>query len=96
METSDKKYILVTGEASIQGSEAWKEFRRDKIGASDVPTILGENPWETPNEFWKRRMNSVDIPENAAMKRGKELESGARSILNAATGKNKASENLGS
>lgn len=88
METSDKKYILVTGESAIQGSEAWKEFRRDKIGASDVPTILGNNPWETPLEFWKRRMMSVDIPETIAMKRGKELEGPAREILNQQTGKN--------
>lgn len=30
----------------IQGSQPWLDFRKDKIGASDYPTIIGKSPYQ--------------------------------------------------
>jgi len=65
--------------ALIQGSSEWKEFRRETIGASDAPIILGISPWKTPLELWEEKMGfrSGDEP-SWAMLRGIELEDTAR------------------
>lgn len=33
----------------------WLEYRKDGIGSSEVATILGLNPWETPYQLWRRK-----------------------------------------
>lgn len=33
----------------------WLEHRKSGIGSSEVATILGLNPWETPYQLWRRR-----------------------------------------
>ena len=85
---NNPKFIIVQGEESIQGSNAWKEFRKDKIGASDVATILGVNPWETPLEFFERRIHGIEKPKSAAMQRGNDLENEARRRINEKMGRN--------
>lgn len=82
------KFIVVEGEESVQGSDAWKAFRKDKIGASDIATILGVNPWETPLEFFIRKIHGIELPKNEAMQRGNDLEKEARRLVNEMTGKN--------
>ena len=32
----------------------WLEHRKSGIGSSEVATILGLNPWETPYQLWRR------------------------------------------
>jgi putative phage-type endonuclease len=55
--------------------EEWLEVRKGGIGSSEVATIVGLNPWETPYQLWRRK-TGLDAPkaENAAMRNGHHLE----------------------
>ena len=54
---------------------AWLEARTQGIGSSEVGTILGLNPFETPLQLWQRK-RGITAPqeENFAMKAGHYLE----------------------
>lgn len=68
------KYIYKQNELK-QRSEEWNLLRETKIGASIVPTILGQNKYEKPITLWKRKTGKLKPKEmNAAMRRGIELE----------------------
>jgi len=60
-----------------QGSEEWLEWRRTKIGASDAPIIMGENPYMKPEVLKMKKILGIEEEMNFFMKRGKELESEA-------------------
>lgn len=51
--------------------EQWLEARKLGIGASEVATVVGLNPYETPLELWQRKVG-IEPPkeETAAMRRG--------------------------
>ena len=53
----------------------WFKKRESGIGSSEVATIVGLNPWETPYQLWRRKIG-LDAPkqENFAMKAGHYLE----------------------
>lgn len=53
----------------------WLQHREQGIGSSEVATIVGLNPWETPYQLWRRK-KGLDAPqeENFAMKAGHYLE----------------------
>lgn len=55
--------------------EEWLNVRKSGIGSSEVATIVGLNPWETPYQLWRRKVG-IDAPkeENFAMKAGHYLE----------------------
>ncbi len=55
--------------------EEWLEVRKSGIGSSEVATIVGLNPWETPYQLWRRKVG-LDKPkeENFAMRAGHYLE----------------------
>ncbi len=55
--------------------EEWLRQRSFGIGSSDVATILGLNPFDTPYQLWRRK-TGIDPPkdENFAMKAGHYLE----------------------
>ena len=55
--------------------EEWLQLRGKGIGSSEVATIVGLNPWETPYQLWRRK-KGLDAPksENFAMKAGHYLE----------------------
>lgn len=62
-------------QTSANERERWLEERRHSIGASEVPTVLGLNPWDTPLQLALRKRG--DIPEKEeteAMWWGHELE----------------------
>lgn len=64
-----------------QGSDEWLAFRKNKIGASDLPAIMGVSPWTTPYQLWQ--MKTGRIPEKQmtqAMQRGHDLEPEARRL----------------
>lgn len=62
-----------------QGTEAWLEWRRSRITATDAGVILGLNPWTNPIELWKQKLQMVPpIQVNDRMNRGRELEPIAR------------------
>lgn len=62
--------------------QQWLEWRRDGIGSSDAPVIMGVSPWKTPYQLWNEKLNGdVTQFENAAMTRGKNLEEEARNYF---------------
>lgn len=62
-----------------QGSDEWLIWRKDKIGASDAPIIMGVSKWKTPYMLWLDKMSdSIDHKSSPAMERGIALEDKAR------------------
>ena len=54
----------------------WLEARKDGIGASEIGTILGVNPYDTPYQLWLRKTGQAPPTEdNFLMKAGHYLES---------------------
>lgn len=68
--------------------KAWLAEREQGIGSSEVGTILGLNPWETPYQLWRRKMG-IDPPkqENFAMRAGHYLEDAVSLFYSDETGK---------
>ena len=68
--------------------EEWLEIRKSGIGSSEVATIVGLNPWETPYQLWRRKVGiDPPKPENAAMRNGHHLEDAVSRMWNDATGR---------
>ncbi|MGN0207578.1 MAG: YqaJ viral recombinase family protein [Muribaculaceae bacterium] len=68
--------------------EEWLDIRKNGIGSSEVATIVGLNPWETPYQLWRRKVG-IDEPkqESAAMRNGHHLEDAVSRMWNDATGR---------
>lgn len=66
----------------------WLRHREKGIGSSEVGTILGLNPFETPYQLWRRK-KGIDAPkeENFAMRAGHYLEDAVSKFYADATGK---------
>lgn len=70
-----------------QGTPAWHAWRRDGIGASDAPAIMGECPWKSAERLLREKCGDPGGPrQNAAMARGARLEPEARRSYVASTG----------
>lgn len=67
--------------------EEWLKYRESGIGSSEVATILGLNPWETPYQLWRRKTGQ-DAPKEQtfAMKAGHYLEDAVSQFWHDATG----------
>lgn len=65
----------------------WLKYRESGIGSSEVATIVGLNPWETPYQLWRRKVG-FDAPkqENFAMKAGHYLEDAVAQFWHDETG----------
>ena len=62
-----------------QNTAEWQQFRKNKIGASDAPIIMGVSPWCTPFQLWQRKLGLIDEQkQNKSMTRGHDLEEKAR------------------
>jgi putative phage-type endonuclease len=71
-----------------QGTDDWRNWRHNGIGASDAATIMGENPFKTAIQLLKEKQKtSPDFHENEAMARGTALEPEARKQYIARTGR---------
>jgi len=71
-----------------QGSNEWREWRHNGIGASDASTIMGENRFKSASQLLnEKRGPAQDYGQNAAMARGTELEPEARRLYIEKTGK---------
>jgi putative phage-type endonuclease len=69
-------YVIVDLE---QGTREWRNWRKQGIGASDAPVIMGENPWKKADQLLSEKLNKEDKDfQNAAMARGTALEPEAR------------------
>lgn len=62
-------------------------LRKNYIGASDAPIIMGASPWRTPLQLYREKLG-IDGPqkENEHMKRGNSLEDEARQKFTKSTG----------
>ena len=54
--------------------EEWLEFRRNTIGGSDVPAILGWSPYATREDVRAEKLKGHTKPDSKAMQRGRLLE----------------------
>jgi putative phage-type endonuclease len=62
-----------------QSTEEWLSWRRQGIGASDAPVIMGHSPWQKESELLLLKTGrKTEAPANQAMQRGKRLEPLAR------------------
>ena len=63
----------------VQGTNAWLAWRREGIGASDAPIIMGDSPWTSVEELIAIKAGRApERQTNWAMQRGKDLEPIAR------------------
>jgi putative phage-type endonuclease len=51
-----------------------RQLRRQYIGSSDVPAILGMSPWATAADVWLAKCNDLPDKPNASMRMGTLLE----------------------
>jgi putative phage-type endonuclease len=58
--------------------EEWLEWRRNGIGGSDAPAIMGVSPWATPFQKWEEKVLSRSNEDNAAKRFGRETEGASR------------------
>jgi len=77
-----RKFRIVEGPESVQGSAEWLQFRKDKIGASMAPCIMEIDPWRTKLELWEEIIFDRPKEKTAAMQRGNDMEEEARGWLN--------------
>ena len=62
-----------------QGTPEWHALRKNSIGASDIPVIMGLSPWQTPYELWARKLGLMEqIKTLPHMTRGLEIEDEVR------------------
>ena len=68
--------------------QEWLKYRGSGIGSSEVATIVGLNPFETPYQLWRRKVG-IDPPveENFAMRAGHILEPAVAKFWEDATGR---------
>ena len=96
--TFERNYVVLSDQEAavmpvfhdslIQGSQAWLDFRKDKISASNIAVICGISPYQSQYMLWSQMLNLTEPEaENAAMRRGKDLESTALDAYCKLTGK---------
>jgi len=67
-----------------QNTDIWLSYRRSRVGASDVPIIMGESPYKTPIRLWREKLG-LEVPfVNDKMREGSRLEPIARECFNRA------------
>ena len=66
----------------------WLDYRRAGIGSSEIATIVGLNPYETPYQLWRRKIG-LDEPKSETffMKAGHYLEDAVSQFWSDATGR---------
>lgn len=67
--------------------EEWLKYREKGIGSSEIATIVGLNPWETPYQLFRRK-RGIDPPkqETFVMKAGHYLEDAVSQFWHDETG----------
>jgi putative phage-type endonuclease len=75
-------YLYYANYKMQQGSSEWREWRKGVIGASDAPTIMGENPFSSIEYLASEKMGlRPEFKGNAATREGNRLEGDARRWL---------------
>jgi putative phage-type endonuclease len=67
-----------------QGSANWHKFRESRIGASDIPIIMGVSPYKTAYKLWAEKIG-FDLQDavTPAMLKGHEMEPSIRAYASA-------------
>jgi predicted phage-related endonuclease len=52
---------LLAAQYAEQRSEEWLELRENMITASDVASAIGENHYETPESFIKKKVQLIKL-----------------------------------
>ena len=65
-----------------QGSPEWLSYRSFRIGASDLPIIIGTSPYKTPFQLYQEKIGCADSVETPNMTFGKQQESLVRDMVN--------------
>lgn len=70
-----------------QNTPEWLEFRKNYLGASDAPVVMGISPWRTPYQLWRDKVG-LGEPQTMsfAMQRGVDMEQAARDWFEKKTG----------
>lgn len=71
------KYIATSKPIKVENvsHDQWLENRKSGIGSSEIATIVGLNPYETPYQLWLRKTGQIKPKEeNFFMKAGHYLE----------------------
>lgn len=68
--------------------EEWLKLRKSSIGGSDAAVILGLNPWRSQYTLWADKKGFIaPVPDNEAMRIGRDLEQYVAERFCEATGK---------
>lgn len=60
----------------------WLEWRKDKVGASDLPVIMGASKWSTPHKLWREKMGfTVPTEKTFLFAKGHAVEEFARGVI---------------
>ena len=78
---------LLAAEYAEQRSQEWLDLRDQMITASDVASAIGENHYETPDAFVKKKVLKTKWAGNAATAHGTLLEPLVRDLYDARTGR---------
>jgi len=65
----------------------WLEERRNHLGASEVPAVLGVDPRRGPLAIWHMKVNGYTIEDNKVFKYGREMEAPIASMYHEETGR---------
>jgi putative phage-type endonuclease len=75
----NQKYQVIS---LSQGTKEWLAWRRNAIGASDAPVIMGENPWKSANYLLEEKLgNKKEWAGNNATRLGAANEPKIRQYL---------------
>jgi putative phage-type endonuclease len=70
--------MRVLSPAAVQEFD-WHEWRRQGLGSSDAPALMGESPWKTPYDVWEDKTGRAKPrAANYAQQRGIDREPEAR------------------
>ena len=78
---------LLAAEYAEQRTTEWLELRENMITASDVASAIGENHYESPDAFVKKKVLKTVWAGNAATAHGTLLEPFVRDLYDARTGR---------
>ena len=77
----------------IQNTAEWLQVRKNHVGASDAPIIMGTSRFKTPDGryktpllLWQEKLGLVSFDETEAMAYGKRMEEPARQAYEKMTG----------
>jgi putative phage-type endonuclease len=66
-----------------QGSDEWHLWRKQGIGASEAPMVLGISPYKSIHKLWQEKTGAIEEKDgyNYVFEKGKEIEAKARAYF---------------